>query len=62
MSYIYASRVHCSSWDEQWPPMCGSASASRNANDDEPITHSVDEFTSLPGDVARCWECSSIVD
>jgi hypothetical protein len=60
--FEYAQRVHAPSFDEGdvWPPLCGSASASRNPLDDQPIASSIERFEALDGDV-QCWECRSIV-
>lgn len=60
-SYEYASRVHAPNFgDDIWPPVCGSASASRNPLDDQPIAATEAQFSALPTDV-QCWECRSII-
>jgi hypothetical protein len=59
--YEYASKVHAPANDggDIWPPLCGSASASRNPLDDQPIAPTTEHFEALTE--GQCWECRSIL-
>lgn len=66
-TFEYASKVHApNDGADIWPPLCGSAAASRNPLDDQPIAPTVTAFEALTGpDDERgenqCWECYSIL-
>jgi hypothetical protein len=65
--FEYAHKVHApNDGADIWPPMCGSASASRNELDDQPIAPTVEAFEALAqpnGERGenQCWECFSIL-
>lgn len=58
--YEWAANAHCPEVDGQTYPMCGSASASANPLDSNPVVATIRDFTSLP-DEDTCWECRSII-
>lgn len=62
MNYEYATNAHLNTPEGGWyNPMCGSARASSNPLDDEPIVADEAAFLAIPAEY-RCMWCESYLD